>query len=389
MGSPLSPILADIVMENLLKTATRQLPFDIPVIRKYVDDLFMAIPKDKVQYTLDMFNSYNPHLQFTKEEESNNKLPFLDTIVTRQSDQTMSTMWYAKPISSNRLLNFLSFHPLSMKINVAVNFIKRVTSLSTSQDHNFQRNVIFHHLRTNNYPTSLINRLMTRNNSPNNIKRITDTPSSNGSSINNNIDFTYRSLPHIPSLSTTIASILKADYPQVKITQKPIKTIARILPSTKYPIDPMLRSNVIYSISCEDCNMCYIGMTRNQLKTRLYGHNSNINQYHKLRDAGKNSNDEQMNNLGEKTALIQHMIQHNHTFNTAQAKIIDRTYRSSSLPILEMCHITNTTNTINHRTDVDGLNTIYAGILHTIKATTSRRKRGTTERKMIVDHVSH
>ncbi|XP_058827799.1 uncharacterized protein LOC131687722 [Topomyia yanbarensis] len=297
MGSPLSPILADIIMENLLQTSIKRLPFTIPVIRKYVYDLFLALPKDKVQQTLDTFNAYNQHLQFTKEEEIDNKLSFLDTVVTRHSDQTLSTRWYAKPIASGRLLNYHSFHPLSMKMNVAQQFIKRVTGLTTDNCPNLQQNIIFQHLRRNNYPSSLINRLISRNakifcpsnnsqqpDKNKNASNTRDPPNDSSPST----DQVYRSLPYVPSLSTSI-----------------------------------------------------------------------------------------LISLGEKTALIEHMIKNDHNFDLTKAKIIDKTYRSTALPILEMCHISNTANTVNHRTDVDGLNTTYAGILHTLKTTSTRRNRNT------------
>ncbi|XP_058816722.1 uncharacterized protein LOC131680001 [Topomyia yanbarensis] len=386
MGSPLSPILADIIMENLLQTSIKRLPFTIPVIRKYVDDLFLALPKDKVQQTLDTFNAYNQHLQFTKEEEIDNKLPFLDTVVTRHSDQTLSTRWYAKPIASGRLLNYHSFHPLSMKMNVAQQFIKRVTGLTTDNCPNLQQNIIFQHLRRNNYPSSLINRLISRNakifcpsnnsqqpDKNKNASNTRDPPNDSSPST----DQVYRSLPYVPSLSTSIVSILKSDYPNVKIASKPISTTSKLMLNVKDPVDPLLQSNVIYSLPCGNCPMYYIGMTRNQLKTRLYGHKTNINQYVRLKTDGAITTDEQLISLGEKTALIEHMIKNDHNFDLTKAKIIDKTYRSTALPILEMCHISNTANTFNHRTDVDGLNTTYAGILHTLKTTSTRRNRNT------------
>ncbi|XP_058840547.1 uncharacterized protein LOC131696034, partial [Topomyia yanbarensis] len=385
MGSPLSPILADIVMENLLQTSTKLLPFAIPVIRKYVDDLFLALPKDKIALTLDTFNAYNSNLQFTKEEESDNKLPFLDTLVIRNSDQTLSTQWYAKPIASGRLLNYHSFHPLSMKMNVAKNFIERVTRLTTDNTTNIQH-TIFQHLRRNNYPATLINRLIQRSKNTthedaSNIAPLTIRNHSQSISTCNHSptdppnEQIYRSLPHVPTLSTSIAKMLKPDYPNVKIATKPINTVSKLLPNTKDSVDPLLQSNIIYSLSCDNCTMSYLGMTRNQLRTRLYGHKSNINQYHKLIADGTTNSNEQLISLGEKTALIEHMIQHNHTFDLTKAKIIDRTYRPTALPILEMCHITNTLNTVNHRTDVDGLNTTYAGILHTLRTTNTRRNK--------------
>ncbi|XP_058445859.1 uncharacterized protein LOC131427008 [Malaya genurostris] len=314
MGSPLSPILANIVMDNLLHTVTKQLPFNIPIVRKYVDDLFLALPKDQIQYTMDTFNAYNSYLQFTKEDENNNQLPFLDVMITRNSDQTLCTRWYAKPIASGRLLNYHSFHPLTVKMNVAHNFIKRVMCLTTDNNVDTQ-NIIFQHLRRNNYPSKLINRIIHRNkhqryslaenaptarNSPNSTEQNSITTNSTDQITIRTDPPIYRSLPYITSLSPAIINTLKTDYDNITISTKPINTIARILPNIKQPIDLLSQFNVIYSLPCENCKMNYIGMTRNHLKTRLYGHKSNINQYDKLKSDGAVNTDERMIALGKK-----------------------------------------------------------------------------------------
>ena len=130
MGSPLSPILAEIVLENIIDRALASIPFKIPFLRKYVDDFLMAVPANKINTVLEAFNKQEERLQFTVECEVDGKLPFLDMLIFRNSDQTLSTNWYSKPIASGRLLNYNSFHQFKHKINVANNLIHRVSTLS-------------------------------------------------------------------------------------------------------------------------------------------------------------------------------------------------------------------------------------------------------------------
>ena len=87
MGSPLSPIIADMVLNTLIGSVLQQLPFQVPYIRKYVDDLFLALPHDQIQTTLTAFNKYHGHLQFTVEEERQARLPFLDMTVIGEENQ--------------------------------------------------------------------------------------------------------------------------------------------------------------------------------------------------------------------------------------------------------------------------------------------------------------
>ncbi|XP_062557238.1 uncharacterized protein LOC134222111 [Armigeres subalbatus] len=262
MGSPLSPILADIVMDSLLHTVNQLVPYPMPVLKKYVDDLILALPEDKIHEVLDIFNGYNPHLQFTVEKESNNKLPFLDTLITRHEDQTLSTSWYSKPIASGRLMNFHSFHPTTMKINIASNYIDRVIRLTTNTNWNILKQIIFQNLRQNNYPAALINRILCHINTQDNNQTYDQSPittqlsssvsqpsschqhssttspqhqmdpnsinsaTANMTSAPNSISIqnphlptqtAYKSIPFIPQLTTNIAHCLKIDYPQTEL----------------------------------------------------------------------------------------------------------------------------------------------------------------------------
>ena len=79
MGGATSPIIAEMVMNKLLYYVTDNSNFQFPFLFQYVDDLLTAVPYEKVNETLILFNSFNQHLQFTVEEEQNSSVPFLDT----------------------------------------------------------------------------------------------------------------------------------------------------------------------------------------------------------------------------------------------------------------------------------------------------------------------
>ena len=48
MGSPISPILADIVMQDLEHKVIDNLDFHLHTYYSYVDDTFLIIPNDKI-----------------------------------------------------------------------------------------------------------------------------------------------------------------------------------------------------------------------------------------------------------------------------------------------------------------------------------------------------
>lgn len=79
MGSPASPVIADIVMEELLMKFEENAPHEPRLLTKYVDDLFAIVKTDAVEDMLSCLNSYNRSIRFTCEVEKDGSLPFLDT----------------------------------------------------------------------------------------------------------------------------------------------------------------------------------------------------------------------------------------------------------------------------------------------------------------------
>ena len=376
MGSPLSPVLADLVMETLLDTVIKRLDFCIVVIKKYVDDLLLIIPVGQIQTALSVFNSYHSSIQFTCEVESNGKLPFLDMTLIRQHDNTIRTEWYKKTIASERMLNFHSIHPLSQKINIMMNFIDRVNRLTTNLDVQSKRSIIFKQLTLNDYPRSLINRCLNRTNRL--LNQACATKETNDDS-----SIVYRSIPHIPGLTKRITKILSTSHPMVKISTRNLNTISNLHSRIKDTVPTLYHHSVVYRVKYE-CNRHYIGMTKNLLKDRLAGHRSNVNALEQLITAGTTPNDTKMMDLKGKTALISHCIDHNHRFELNTAEILDHTHKISSLPLLEMIHIYNDSNCVNKRTDVEHLNSTYAGILHAIARQTQKLKSATvTQRQQL------
>lgn len=118
--------------------------------------------KSLCKTTQNAFNGFHSKSPIHAESGNQWKFAIPEHEGIRSADQTLSTEWYSKHITSGRLLSYHLFHPLSMKINVASNFIYPVTSLSTSTNTTTQKQMIFQHLHRNNYPSALINQLAYR-----------------------------------------------------------------------------------------------------------------------------------------------------------------------------------------------------------------------------------
>ena len=70
--------------------------------------------KDQVKKFLKYMNTRHPNIQFTCEEESNNKISFLDVSITRMNNKLVTSL-YRKKTFSGVYTNYNSFLPLKYK----------------------------------------------------------------------------------------------------------------------------------------------------------------------------------------------------------------------------------------------------------------------------------
>ena len=67
MGSPVSVVVAEIVMQNIEEQALATYTRTIPIWLRYVDDTFTAVHKDGIDDFHEHLNRQNADIQFTKE----------------------------------------------------------------------------------------------------------------------------------------------------------------------------------------------------------------------------------------------------------------------------------------------------------------------------------
>ena len=81
MGGPTSAIVSEIYIQSLGTTAITTADHPPKVWDRHVDDVFSIVNKTYLQELLEHINNLHPQTQFTKEEENNSSLLFLNTLV--------------------------------------------------------------------------------------------------------------------------------------------------------------------------------------------------------------------------------------------------------------------------------------------------------------------
>ena len=138
MGSPLGPTLANLFMshnENLwLQNYSGKTPL---FYKRYVDDIFLAFEnKKQSDEFFDYLNCRHKNIRFTREDEVNHLLPFLDVKI-QSTDDLVKTSVYRKPTFTGLLTCFSSFVPLPYKkglVNTLLFRAKNICSCKESFD---------------------------------------------------------------------------------------------------------------------------------------------------------------------------------------------------------------------------------------------------------------
>lgn len=345
--------------------------FSFYVLKKYVNNLFLIIHEDKISGVLDVFNQYDHNLRFTIEKEKDMTLNFLDVSIKRELDGSIRTNWFMKPMASGRLINFHSSHSLNQKLNVASNLIKRIFSITIPANNKLCTETSIKILNENGYPTSLTKNLINKF-----LHKQTTTQDQNpavllnGTITNNAI--TIKSMHFIEGFSKKIVDLtrnLNDNNKKIVFGFKNVKTVGNLYSKMKDKTNTWDASNVIYQVPCSGYVRSYVGLTEQKLSERMRQHKEKLRELRTCESTmiqDEETREMRINSLIASSQLLKHSHFSGHDFNFDGCKILDHQDNNFKLKFSEMLRI-KTTNNVNKRSDVEGLSSIYAGILGSIK----------------------
>ena len=161
MGSPLGPVLANIFIgfyeRKLLTKSTDKKPI---TYFRYVDDTFCLFDsREDAKLFLSKLADLHPKLGFTCEEESDNKLPFLDVLVERLSFG-FSTSVYRKKTFTGDYVPWKSFCPDKRNTNLISCLVNRAMKICSSNKLSEEMDNIRDMFINLGYPDKVIERTM-------------------------------------------------------------------------------------------------------------------------------------------------------------------------------------------------------------------------------------
>ena len=300
MGSPVSPIVANLYMEEVEQRALTSYN-GIPPTHwfRYVDDTWVKIRSDEVEPFTAHINSVDRNIKFTREDVKDNVLPFLDCEVCIEQDRSLSVGVYRKPTHTDQYLLFDSHHPLEHKMSVIRTLQHRANNIPTSkQNQEKESKHLEAALKKCGYPNWAFTKTATRARK--------DTA---GTTEKKDKDTRLKGIviPYFAGVSEKLRRIFNKQ--QIPVFFKPGQTLRQRLVHPKDPVPHNQKNNLVYAISCsEGCSDQYIGETKQPLHKRMAQHR-------------------RANTSGMDSAVFLHLKKEGHSFQDENVRILDREER--------------------------------------------------------------
>ncbi|CAK9823993.1 hypothetical protein ANTRET_LOCUS2231 [Anthophora retusa] len=263
MGSPISPVIADIYMEHLEERILKEAPLQPSTWLRYVDDTFIIWThgQNSLPTFLNFLNSLHPKIQFTMEIETDGQLPFLDVLVTKKQDGSLGHRVYRKLTHTDRYLHAHSHHHPAQKNSVITSLVNRAINVCEEEHLQCELNHITNTLVKNGFSNNKIRHI---------IKKMLEQKETRKPRSPKITEHKHNRafLPYIKGTTDRIARILKES--KIKTIFTPHTKIKQILTTPKDPF-PRLSSSGVYKIPCT-CGKVYIGETGRSVTTRLKEH---------------------------------------------------------------------------------------------------------------------
>ena len=344
MGSPLGPTLANAFLCFHEQKWLSECPVEFRPLyyRRYVDDCFLIFkdPNHNSKF-LDYLNAKHPNIEFTAENETDNKLPFLDVLVKKDQEKLVTEV-YRKPTFTGLGISFLSFVPYIFKINSISTLVHRCYSLTSCwTSFHLEIQNLREYFINNGFPLCIFDSF---------VKKFLDNLFLSKPVVSTvKKERIHLSFPFYGHTSYLIRKELKNlfnnVYPQldVRFVFKNTFTIGSFF-KCKDKVPDLMCSDIIYKYNCSSCNAGYIGSSIRTLHQRVSEHRGVSFRTNKFISNPSHSE------------IRNHALQADHVLKVENFSILDTVRNRNNLRILESLYIFKMKPSLN---SYDSSETLY------------------------------
>jgi hypothetical protein len=307
MGSPLSPIAANIFMEYFEESFVMSSYLKPSLWIRYVDDCLVIWKhgKEELLKYLNYLNSCHKNIKFTIEIEKDKQIPFLDVLIMKRTDGTLGHTIYRKPTHTNKYLDAKSHHHPSQISGVVKTLTHRAEQICDKNNIKKEKENLVNIFKSNGYNQKQVRKLIFKSN-----KTKSETSTSE--------NWPVVTLPYVKGTTEKIARLLKKH--KIKTAHKPHKKIKDFTITAKDSIEAKNKCGV-YKINC-NCGLSYIGQTGRKIEERIKEHERNI----RLKQT-------------EKSAVAEHVITQGHEIEWEKTTLLHNNHRYKKRIITEAIEI--------------------------------------------------
>ena len=132
MASPLAPVLANLFTgHHKQHWLIQKEVLSVLFYKRYVDIFCIFKISKQADKFLDFLNTRHKNIKFTIEKEQDQKLPFLDALITKTSNNRI-TANYKKSTGTDLLTNYLNFIPKRYKLGLVKTLVDRLYKINNT-----------------------------------------------------------------------------------------------------------------------------------------------------------------------------------------------------------------------------------------------------------------
>ena len=259
MGSPVSVVIAELVMQEIESKALETSPVNVCWWHRYVDDSNSCLKKCDVQTFHDHLNSIYEHIQFTIERptvsEQGESIAFLDTSITVLKSGQVEVAVCRKATHTEKYLAFDSHHPGQSKAAVVKTLLDCAEAIPSSASKRKSEKNVLKDLKINGYTSHFIGNACEE-------KRNRQDQLSEPRG--------YTSIPYVKGVSERVKRTLASM--NIKTAFKPMLTLGNIFRKPKdRPTEAQVKG-IVYKVKCKFCEFTYIGESKRSWESRWAEH---------------------------------------------------------------------------------------------------------------------
>lgn len=267
MGNPLSGMLADVLLNKMENKLIKDLENKDPEIKwwRYVDDVWVLYNSKKItsEEILESCNKMNTKLEFTKEDEVDGILNYLDVKVVRKNDSFMTGV-YRKNTTTSHTLHSKGNHPEQHKRAAFNAYIHRAINIpNNEEERNKEMRIIKQIAKDNEYSEIWVqkikDKIISQRNKRNKVEKDKEDK--------------YVVFDYINKQTNNVTQIFKNKY-NLKIAYRTNNNMKMLIGKQNTSKVDLYSKSGVYKLRCQGdkCPKFYVGQSGREFRIRFKEH---------------------------------------------------------------------------------------------------------------------